>query len=317
MRWFIFAIALFTINPWLAHAANIVLSNDDGWAEINIREAYKALTCSGHSVILSAPAFDQSGKASRNAPPRGVHTIPCEFCSCPANSPGLDFNTSEPRWNYVNSYPVTAVRYGIQKLSHIFFSGPSSVDLVVMGPNVVGAAVEAGREGIPSVAFSGFTGTQTPWNVDPVPEYATIYAELTAKVTDAVLASGTPYLPPGTWLSVNFPGAGPGTNCTSASQVNFALTRLFPAVRGLGPLESPPDVTTCDNGGVLPSAMDVIYRSVYVGGCAASISVGNYRKVDATRADQEIVLQKLGGILSCVPPRTLDQPTGLWKRWIG
>lgn len=47
--------------PLTAHAANLVLSNDDGWAEINIRTFYNALTAAGESVVLSAPAEDESG----------------------------------------------------------------------------------------------------------------------------------------------------------------------------------------------------------------------------------------------------------------
>ena len=42
-------------------ASNIVLSNDDGWAEINIRAFYNALTAAGDSVVLSAPAENESG----------------------------------------------------------------------------------------------------------------------------------------------------------------------------------------------------------------------------------------------------------------
>jgi len=44
-----------------ASGLNIVLSNDDGWAEVNIRVFYNALTKAGNSVVLSAPAVDRSG----------------------------------------------------------------------------------------------------------------------------------------------------------------------------------------------------------------------------------------------------------------
>lgn len=47
--------------PVTAKAANIVLANDDGWAEINIRTFYDILTDAGESVVLSAPAENQSG----------------------------------------------------------------------------------------------------------------------------------------------------------------------------------------------------------------------------------------------------------------
>lgn len=54
--------------PLTAQAINIVSSNDDGWAEINIRQFYKALTAAGHSVVVSAPAENQSGKGSPVSP---------------------------------------------------------------------------------------------------------------------------------------------------------------------------------------------------------------------------------------------------------
>lgn len=47
--------------PLTARATNVVLSNDDGWAEINIRTFYNTLTAAGDSVVLSAPAENESG----------------------------------------------------------------------------------------------------------------------------------------------------------------------------------------------------------------------------------------------------------------
>ena len=47
--------------PLTVKATNVVLSNDDGWAEINIRTFYNALTAAGDSVVLSAPSENESG----------------------------------------------------------------------------------------------------------------------------------------------------------------------------------------------------------------------------------------------------------------
>lgn len=47
--------------PLLVESANVVLSNDDGWAEINVRTFYRFLTNAGNSVVLSAPADNESG----------------------------------------------------------------------------------------------------------------------------------------------------------------------------------------------------------------------------------------------------------------
>ena len=51
----------FGLLPLLVRGTNVVLSNDDGWAEINVRELYYALTNAGDSVVLSAPAENESG----------------------------------------------------------------------------------------------------------------------------------------------------------------------------------------------------------------------------------------------------------------
>lgn len=74
---------LAALLPFLAHAVNVVLSNDDGWAEINspcfshralqvltveqVRTFYSALTDAGDSVVLSAPAENKSGTGEETA----------------------------------------------------------------------------------------------------------------------------------------------------------------------------------------------------------------------------------------------------------
>ncbi len=77
--------------------------------------------------------------------------------------------------------------YGINTLSQKFFGGRP--DIAVAGSNVgsnlgtatlesgtVGAATEASKLGVPGLAFSGETGDQTAWHVEPVPKYSEIYA---------------------------------------------------------------------------------------------------------------------------------------------
>lgn len=193
------------------------------------------------------------------------------------------------------------MRHGIQNLSNSFFRGPP--DLAVAGFNVgtnlgivtsisgtVGAAVEAVKEGIPAIAFSGSTGHQTAWNV-PLQSYMTIYAELSANITQELTSNGKPYLPKDVFLNVNFPAV--NDRCSSASSFKFVLSRIYPAVPPL----TPDDVETC-GGKRLP-----VERSVVKGteGCFASISVGNTEKVDVGAEVQGVVLEKLKGILSCLP----------------
>ncbi|KAH8649788.1 survival protein sure-like phosphatase/nucleotidase [Xylariales sp. PMI_506] len=296
----ILAVALTSIG---ANTLNIISSNDDGWAEINIREVYTSLTALGYNVVISAPAQDESGTGSSTGTPTTL-TEACEFDSCTSGSPAEGYNSSVPEWNYVNSYPATAIAYGINTLASQFFG--AAPDLAVTGVNVgsnlglaaflsgtVGAAVEAAQLGIPAVAFSGYTGDQTAWDISPVPDYSQIYAEAAAKLVEVIVASGTPYLPEDIWLNVNFPAAGSGTDCTSSDDIEFVMSRLYAAI----PLISGADAVTCDNGGRLPTETTVANTD----GCYASISVGSATdKLDADQADQTTVLNKLESILVCL-----------------
>ncbi|KZT69465.1 sure-like protein [Daedalea quercina L-15889] len=155
----------------LALASNIVLTNDDGWAVANIRAQYADLVSAGYDVILSCPAENESGTGSDTETPQTL-TEPCEYDTCPTGSPAEGYNSSDTHLNYVNAYPVDAVRYGIQTLAPELFDG-AEPDFVVSGPNVgtntgsttqisgtVGAACEAAKEGYPATAFSGDTGAQ-------------------------------------------------------------------------------------------------------------------------------------------------------------
>ncbi|RDW80249.1 hypothetical protein BP6252_04887 [Coleophoma cylindrospora] len=287
--------------PVAAQAANIILGNDDGWAEINVRTLYNSLTAAGESVVLSSPATDKSGTGSLTATPSAL-TSACEFNSCPAGSPAEGFNASDTRLNYVNSYPATAMEYGINTLAPTFFGG--APDFAVTGVNVgvnlgiqvpfsgtVGAAVEAMNLGIPAVVFSGYTGSQTAWNVT-TPLYSQVYADLATNITSVLLASGAPYLPANVWLNVNFPAA-TSTTCSSASDYKFVLSRIWTAI----PLISAADVETCGSTR-LPLERTVVDTT---SDCYVSISVGDGDKLDANATLQGVVLEKLQSILTCLP----------------
>ena len=161
--------------PLTARATNVVLSNDDGWAEINIRTFYNTLTAAGDSVVLSAPAenesgtglqlpylflkgsnFDEEWSGSSDAPATPL-TEPCEYDSCPTGSPAEGNNASDTRLNYVNSYPVTSMRYGIQTVSPTFFGG--APDIAVAGFNVGGREVLPVRLGYSSDSLR----SSKPW----------------------------------------------------------------------------------------------------------------------------------------------------------
>jgi broad specificity polyphosphatase/5'/3'-nucleotidase SurE len=69
--------------------------------------------------------------------------------------------------------------------------------LEVLLSGTVGAATYAAHNAnIPAIAFSGATGSQTAWNASSTyPTYSQVYADLSLNLTDALIASGTPYLP--------------------------------------------------------------------------------------------------------------------------
>ncbi|KAF2211342.1 hypothetical protein CERZMDRAFT_43394 [Cercospora zeae-maydis SCOH1-5] len=284
------------------NAINILQSNDDGWAERNIRSAFTALTAAGFASIISAPAENQSGTSSRDAEPEDLGSQGCQFQSCPPNSPAIGRNASEPRFNYVNSFPVTSTRYGIQVLSQEFFGGPP--DLAVTGPNVgsnlgivtrisgtVGAAVEAIKLGIPAIAFSGSSGRQTAWDVEDVEDYVRVYAALVVNVTEALTGSGKrPFLPEGAWLNVNFPRV--DDECQAPEDFKFVLSRIYPKA----PFVGKDDVETCGS-----RTLPVERKVVNTAGCYVSISVGEENKTTAGPRAQAFVLERLRPFLSCLP----------------
>ncbi|KAF8904759.1 survival protein sure-like phosphatase/nucleotidase [Gymnopilus junonius] len=275
----------------LCSATKIVLTNDDGWAVAQIRAEYTALKAAGYEVILSAPAENKSGTGSSTATPATL-TEPCEFNTCPTGSPPTGSNSSDPNINYVNAFPVDAVRFGIQTLSpRIFGSLP---DIVISGSNIgnnlgsavlisgtVGAASEAALEGIPSIAFSGASGSQVPLPLRLL--RANIYTALVLKFTAVLLDNPTPFLPSGVSLNVNFASV---SSCTSASDYKFVLTRISSS--------STPNVNMCGSS-TLPTESSAITQ-----GCIATVSVFNgSTKSDSNSTVQAVVLNKLSSLLEC------------------
>jgi hypothetical protein len=232
-------------------------------------------------------------------------TSPCEFDSCAGNGQTVGSNATDANLNWVNSFPVTAIKYGINTVAPKIFGAANKPEFAVTGPNVgsnldiqvpfsgtVGAATFAVSAGIPAIAFSGSTGDPTAFNAS-TPLYSQIYADLATNLTHAVLASGKPYLPAGVYLNVNFPDVAQG-KCDAMQDFKFVLSRIVPHV----PIIMPDDVKTCD-GGSLPSERSVVDNT---SGCFVSVSVGNAKtKFDASPENQMAVLNKLKGMLSCLP----------------
>ncbi len=254
------------------------------------------------TFVSSATSADtKTGSLDLPATPR---TQPCEFDSCPADSPAIGADSKHPRLEYVNSYPVTSIKNGISTLGPRFFDGKQP-EFAVTGPNVgsnldfavpfsgtVGAAVEAVKQGVPAIAFSGRTGSQTAFNAT-TPLYSKIYADLATNLTTAVLESGTPYLPDGVFLNVNFPSVS-ATECNETSQFQFVFSRIYAGIL------SDDDVETCGSTR-LPTERDVVDA-----GCFVSVSPGDASdKTTANATSQAVVLSKLKALLGCLPQNDL------------
>lgn len=287
-------------------AQNLVLTNDDGWAVAQIRAQYAALTNAGFEVVLSSPAENMSGTGSSTATPIPL-IIPCEYDSCPAGSPAYGCNASEHHFNYVNAYPVDAARYGVDTLAPQFFNG-SAPDLVVSGPNIgtnlgvivqfsgtVGAAAEAAKLGIPSIAFAGSSGSQVSYTTLESTPNATstlssyIYSALTVHFTQTLINGGSgPILPSGVLVNVNYPAI---DDCPDASDYEWVFSRNLYDIFAT-------DVSTCGST-VLPTETSVVDTS----GCYASVSVLDaYTKTDVNSTIQAAVLERLDALpLSCLP----------------
>ncbi|KAI0351651.1 sure-like protein [Trametes cingulata] len=303
---------LAVLGATIARAQKIVLTNDDGWAVAQIRAQRDSLVTAGFDVVLSCPAENKSGTGSSSATPVPLQQ-PCEFNTCPTGSPAEGHNASDPRLNYVNAFPVDSVRFGIQTLAPQFFG--SSPDFVVSGPNVgnnlgtvtqnsgtVGAACEAAKEGIPSVAFSASSLSQVSYTTlaseptSPDTLSSLIYARLTTTLTVELLSPpARPVLPAGITLNVNYgsttfsSSGAPSGDCTTAGDFRWVFTRILPN-------SSATDVETCGSTH-LPDETTVVRA-----GCFASVSVMNATtKADVDAATQAAVLTRLepSGLLTC------------------
>ncbi|KAG8901692.1 hypothetical protein FRB99_005164 [Tulasnella sp. 403] len=270
----------------------ILVGNDDGWAEGNVRQVYSDLKESGNDVILSCPLFNGSGTGSLELLPLPNLLSPCPYNSVPHCTSPTGSDPSDPRLNYVNSFPVTAIKYGLNDLTKKFWNG-SPPDIVVAGPNVgdnrgikvlisgtVGVATAAAAAGIPGIAFSAANDTRHSF-ADNVPGDAShIYSALSIKLVNTLVASGKPYLPPGVALNVNLPL--PTDQCNDASKFSFAMTKISPLAAG----------TKCNDVGIATED-DSANRA-----CVVTISAMK-NKLDVSTTVQAQVQAKLGSILSC------------------
>ncbi|KAF8658430.1 hypothetical protein AX16_001981 [Volvariella volvacea WC 439] len=280
----------------------LILTNDDGWAVAQIRSEYTALKEAGYEVILSAPTQNKSGTGSTSAPATILNTT-CEFNTCAVGSRPEGSDPNDPFLNYVNAFPVDSVRFGIQTLAPKLFGGPpqfvvagnnigNNLGSVVLISGTMGAATEAALEGIPSVAFSGASGSQVSFTTlnntaAASTVAANIYTGLVVKFTNTILASPGPILPPGITVNVNFPAI--SSTCASVEDFNWIFTRIFVD-------SSAVDVETCGTNRLTDET-----TAIKQGKCTVTVSAMDaVTKGDVSASIQKSVLDKVSSILTCL-----------------
>ncbi|PIL23722.1 hypothetical protein GSI_13472 [Ganoderma sinense ZZ0214-1] len=222
---------------------NILLTNDDSWASANIRATYDALKADGHSVLLVAPAVQQSGKGGTFVlPTTNITEAGGEFGTIAAGAPYFGSDAQNGDLFYFNGTPAASVVFGIDVIAPKKF-GSAPIDLVVSGPNegqnngpfvftlsgTVGATYVSVERGIPAIAFSAGNNTHRSFTTntgdasDPANLAAQVVKNLVASVAAGVNTTQERLLPLGVGLSVNIPTFGPESNCTAPP---FVFTRL-------------------------------------------------------------------------------------------
>ncbi|KAG8921428.1 hypothetical protein FRC01_000255 [Tulasnella sp. 417] len=275
-----------------APSLKILIGNDDGWAEGNIRQLYDDTRKAGHNVALSAGAKNGSGSSSLNI---AFGTVTDSlYNTIPRGAPQAGFNQTDPRLNYFNGTPVAAIANGFKELPNKFWGG-AKPDIVLSGPNVgsnlgaitlfsgtVGVASFAAGQGVPAIAFSAGDDTRVPFTALQAGDAAHVYSQLAMTITNRVTSS-TPFLPEDVLLNVNFPKT--SAQCSKPEDFKFVFTTVYPLAKTIGCTES---VRT-------PAEADVIAA----GACLVSISAMGSNKFDVDTAKQTTVFNKLSPILSC------------------
>lgn len=240
----------------------------------------------------------------------------CQYNSCLPRSLAVGHNGTNPRLNYVNSFPVSSVRVGLDSIAPKLWNG-SFADLVVSGVNVGynlglqvygsgtnNVAMYAARNGVPAIAFSGHHRERVAWN-KPTPWHSLIYADIAQKLVMTLAKSGKPYLPERVWLNVNLPKT--SAKCNAVEKFKFVLTKIDLSSQIDKPnldVFDTPDVDRCGNEGYLPH--ETLVESAHgENECVVTISVGATGRfgtttVNAGKAEQKVVMEKLKSILTCL-----------------
>lgn len=223
----------------------ILLTNDDGWAALNIRAAYRELKAAGYQVILSAPASQRSGWSGRFVIPDKTLDEDGEFEYVKKGDPAWGHEDDDENIWYFGGTPASSVAFGLEYLVPKYFND-TTVDLIVSGPNegtnlspgmytisgTIGATYNSVYRGVPGIAFSGSNGNNSFFkdfegreNDDTLA--ANIYAKKVVEIVDTLFEgakNNKGLLPVTTGLNVNFPKV--GEDADDCTDPKWVYTRL-------------------------------------------------------------------------------------------
>jgi len=233
-----------------AHALNILLCNDDGISASNLRALKQQLALAGHSVVVTAPIDNQSGRGGFIAFLQPIPALTgtersARVLGLPAGTPGVGRDPSDADVHYVNGTPVAACLYGIDVQAPAKWG--KAPDLVISGPNegnntghinpssgTFNNMVYAINRGLPTIAVSDAVTTQVNWTPAlPPTSRAFEVADIVVRLIDDVLGAKPPrwhaerpsrgrLMPDGIGLNVNIPLFSPGAGPT----LRFAATHI-------------------------------------------------------------------------------------------
>jgi len=320
-----------------AHALNILLCNDDGISAANLRalKQQQQLQLAGHSVIVTAPVDNQSGRGGYVAflqpvPPLTGNERSAKALGLPAGSAGVGTDPADPDVHYVNGTPVAACLYGIDvKASEKWGMAP---DLVISGPNegnntghinassgTFNNLLYAINRGLPALAVSDTATAQVNGSAGlPATGRALEVADLVVRLLDEVLDAKPPrhraerrplrrLMPEGVGLNVNVPafaaGAGPTLRfavtqvgvATAYAPAFYARLSDSPLAVASGVNYPLPGISLAPGGTVLPSGTVL-------------------PKDDDPRAEGNVVAR--GGLVTVSPVQGVPEASRSYELWL-
>lgn len=330
--------ALLALAVGGSHGIRIIQSNDDGWAELNIRKFHDMLVDAGHEAVVSAPAENMSGKGKLTpyhiGSPTWLHsstmltnhiigskdedpkprTDACEYDSCAAGTNAtFGSNATDPTLNWVNSFPATSMRLGLSEIGPGVWGAGQEAELAVTGPNVgsnlfaqvpfsgtIGSACYAAHEkGVPAIAFSGLSNSSLGLLGGNAAWDADPAPESSAVFAELALNLTTRIVESGAPYLPDDTYLNVNMMAPVGACADPAAYQwVLTRINPSTPLLSSDDVKLCSRDH-LPQETEVVHAS---DGCYVSVSVGDCSdKTTATADVQQAVVDKIGDMLTCFP----------------